>query len=94
MPIRATTAPTTTITMSVVLVSEPEPELKSPLADGAGVVVGDAEGGVVVTPVGLENPASAEKNAVYVKGVGPQPRNTVLPPLKRYLPKAGSSGGL
>ena len=82
------------ITMAVVLVPEPEPELESLLADGAGVVVGNAEGGVVVTPVGVENPAWAEKNAVYVKGVGPQPRNTVLPSLKRYSPTAGSSGEL
>lgn len=36
----------------------------------------------------------AEKNAVYVNGVRPQPRKTVEPPLNRYFPKLGADCGL
>ena len=91
--------------MAVVLVLEPEP------LDGAGVVVGNEAGDVVMIPgvvdvvwiaepsvtgaeAGVEKPASSEKNAVYVKGVRPQPRKTVLPSLKRYFPQAGFSDWL
>jgi hypothetical protein len=73
---------------------EPEPESEPPPDGGTAVVLGAADGKGVVTPVGVENPALAEKYAVYVKGTGPQPRNTVLPPLKRYFPTAGSVAGL
>ncbi|MCJ1299637.1 hypothetical protein MMC08_002429 [Hypocenomyce scalaris] len=79
--------------MAVVLVPEPEP------LEGAGVVVDNETGDVVMIPgavdvvwiaepsvtgaeAGVEKPASSEKKAVYAKGVGPQPRKTVLPSLK------------